>query len=208
MTRVTRIHNRQLRNRFEERLETMVNTTDVAYKRSLEYLLYGEHPKLAGEFARVMEDGFRRPEEYVSSYGDAAVPLSNSVGISDMARLRAAADAGGPTLLTTRLLVTKVFLARCAQEKLAKPSDKSGGNSDGVPTIRQKEYDGFSSVYRMVGTDGKQRQWFVFDPVREIAPRSRRDRAEIAPRSAAIRVTGLDSFTWRPTFILQLGDLL
>ena len=36
VTRVTRIHNRQLRNRFEERLEATVNTTDLSYKRSLE----------------------------------------------------------------------------------------------------------------------------------------------------------------------------
>ena len=36
VTRVTRIHNRQLRNGFEERLESMVNTTDLGYKRSLE----------------------------------------------------------------------------------------------------------------------------------------------------------------------------
>lgn len=46
VSRVTRIHNRFLRNRFEERLEQMVDLSDspAAYKRSLEYLFYGVDP--------------------------------------------------------------------------------------------------------------------------------------------------------------------
>ena len=44
VTRVTRIHNRHLRNRFEERLESMVNVADAGYKRSLEYLFFGGGP--------------------------------------------------------------------------------------------------------------------------------------------------------------------
>jgi hypothetical protein len=44
VSRVTRIHNRFLRNRFEERLETLVDVSDPTYKRSLEYLFYGESP--------------------------------------------------------------------------------------------------------------------------------------------------------------------
>lgn len=36
--RVTRIHNRFLRNRFEESLEQLVDLSDISYKRSLEYL--------------------------------------------------------------------------------------------------------------------------------------------------------------------------
>jgi len=168
VTRVTRIHNRQLRNRFEERLEQMVNTADFAYKRSLEYLFYGEHPKLAGEFARVMEEGFRPAEEYVTSYGDAAVPLSNSLCISDLSRLKSLAELGkelhGGQVgggVSSRLLITKVFLARCAQEKQVKCS---GNGFSTMGPICQADYEGFSSVYRIVGADGKQRQWFVFDP--------------------------------------------
>jgi alpha-mannosidase len=36
ITRVTRIHNRFLRNRFEENLEQLVDLSDPSYKRSLE----------------------------------------------------------------------------------------------------------------------------------------------------------------------------
>ena len=42
VTKVTRIHNRNLRNRFEERLHDVVDTSDQSYKRALEYLFYGE----------------------------------------------------------------------------------------------------------------------------------------------------------------------
>ena len=81
VTRVTRVHNRHLRNRFEERLEGMVNVADAGYKRSLEYLFFGEHPHLPGELMRAMEEGFQPAAEYEETYGDAAVPLSNSVAL-------------------------------------------------------------------------------------------------------------------------------
>lgn len=59
VTRVTRIHNRLLRNRFEERLEAIVNVNDVSYKRSLEYLFFGENESMSGELVRAMEEGVR-----------------------------------------------------------------------------------------------------------------------------------------------------
>lgn len=61
VTRVTRIHNRFLRNRFEEKLEQLVDLSDVSYKRSLEYLFYGLDPHLPNEMQRAMEEGFRTP---------------------------------------------------------------------------------------------------------------------------------------------------
>ena len=59
VTRVTRIHNRFLRNRFEEKLDQLVDISDNAYKRNLEYLFYGVDPALPGEIHRAMEEGFR-----------------------------------------------------------------------------------------------------------------------------------------------------
>lgn len=41
VTRVTRIHNRFLRNKFDDRLEQLVGMSDPSYKRNLEYLFYG-----------------------------------------------------------------------------------------------------------------------------------------------------------------------
>ena len=59
VTRVTRIHNRFLRNRFEEKLEQLVDLSDNQYKRSLEYLFYGVNPAAPKEIYRAMEEGFR-----------------------------------------------------------------------------------------------------------------------------------------------------
>ena len=39
--KVTRIHNRFLRNRFEEALESSTDTSDPGYKKNLEYLFHG-----------------------------------------------------------------------------------------------------------------------------------------------------------------------
>jgi Leucine-rich repeat (LRR) protein len=177
VTRVTRIHNRMLRNRFDEHLEAMVNTSDPSYKRSLEYLFHGEHPELREELGRVIEDGFGPAADYRAGYGHAAVPLCNSLGLCDMPRIRAqeaaaapvarAARAGGPAAfaaaaelprlvqakLHTRLLITKAFLARCTEVK--GPANRP---------ICEEDYEGFSSVYRPMEAEGKQREWYVFEP--------------------------------------------
>jgi len=44
VNRITRIHNRFLRNRFEDKLDLLVDMTDTSYKRYLEYLFYGTNP--------------------------------------------------------------------------------------------------------------------------------------------------------------------
>jgi len=41
ITRVTRIHNRILRNKFEEKMEQLIDVTNINYKNCLEYLFYG-----------------------------------------------------------------------------------------------------------------------------------------------------------------------
>ena len=185
VSRVTRIHNRYLRNRFEGRLEELVNTSDGSYKRSLEYLFFAEPAELPGELARTMEEGFRADvSAYTGPCGHAAVPLSNSVALSDLPRLtseiekltaeeRSQLREGETTgrhapALTTQLLITKVFLSRCAQEKNSGHRSKTGAaNLIGgaqSPPIRREDYTSYSSVYRAAGTDPKQRRWFVFEP--------------------------------------------
>ncbi len=88
VTRVTRIHNRFLRNRFEEKLEQLVDLSDVSYKRSLEYLFYGLDPHLPNEMYRAMEEGFRTPQEYQQEIGlPISVSLVNSVASAEIARI-------------------------------------------------------------------------------------------------------------------------
>jgi hypothetical protein len=90
VTRVTRIHNRFLRNRFEEKLEQLVDLSDNSYKRSLEYLFYGVDPNLPNEIHRAMEEGFRTPQEYQEIGGGmlpSCVSLVNSVASAEIARI-------------------------------------------------------------------------------------------------------------------------
>lgn len=87
VTRVTRIHNRFLRNRFEEKLEQLVDLSDNSYKRSLEYLFYGLDPHLNGEMHRAMEEGFRTVQEYQETGLPHCVSLVNSVASAEIARI-------------------------------------------------------------------------------------------------------------------------
>ena len=182
VVRVTRIHNRFLRNRFEERLEGLVDTSDPSYKRSLEYLFYGQDPRLPGEIMRVAEEGFR-PSEYYGKLGmDAAVSLSNSMSIADISRINdslvqkgcAVNPDGTPKnrigleIASGQLLIAKVFLARCSAEKASKDS-KEGETQEGtdeagtVALVNKAQYPKHDSVFRVKQTDAKQRTWFVFD---------------------------------------------
>lgn len=60
--RVIRIHNRFLRNKFEERVENIVDISNSNYKKSLEYLFYGVDPHAPQEIFRIMEEGYRTPQ--------------------------------------------------------------------------------------------------------------------------------------------------
>jgi hypothetical protein len=87
VTRVTRIHNRFLRNRFEEKLEQLVDLTDNQYRRSLEYLFYGVNPSAPNEIFKAMEEGFRSPNEYAETGMPHYVSLVNSVASAETSRI-------------------------------------------------------------------------------------------------------------------------
>jgi hypothetical protein len=85
--RVTRIHNRFLRNRFEERLEHLVDLSDTSYKRSLEYLFYGVDPSEPSEIFKAMEEGFRSQNEYKMMGMPPCVGLVNSIASAEGSRI-------------------------------------------------------------------------------------------------------------------------
>eukprot|EP00741_Cyanophora_paradoxa_P011210 tig00020554_g10830.t1 len=156
--RVTRIHNRFLRNRFEQRMEQMVDTSDPSYKRNLEYLFYGQHPQLPDQLQQIAEDGFPSAKEFLAMGSQEAVPLSNSVSTCDLPRIKAALSkqsalpSDRAVIPPGMLLITKVFLGRSSQEQ---PTGKGA--------ISQELYPEQNSVYRTKPGDGKQRSWFIFD---------------------------------------------
>uniref|UniRef100_A0A7S4J9U1 U2A'/phosphoprotein 32 family A C-terminal domain-containing protein n=1 Tax=Guillardia theta TaxID=55529 RepID=A0A7S4J9U1_GUITH len=185
VVRVTRIHNRFLRNRFEERLEQLVDTSDGSYKRSLEYLFYGQDPRLPGEILRVAEEGFRAADFYGEIGMEAAVSLSNSLSIADIPRIqdalkkqRIACNPDGTPKMrfgielgNGQLLITKVFLARCTAEKSSSKTNAETGQDEPEDDLdaqkplplNRNSYPKHDSVYRVKPADTKQRTWFVFD---------------------------------------------
>ena len=109
---VTRIHNRFLRNRFEEKMEAThrslkrrnggggekgkgSNRKSDGKKKVLEYLFFGEDPEIqnavgsGNEIKRIIEEGFRMPHEYLSiGVPAAATKLSNSLSHVDVPEVR------------------------------------------------------------------------------------------------------------------------
>lgn len=57
--RVVRIHNKFIRNKFEEKMESLVDVSNQSHKKSLEYLFYGVDPNFQSEIYNVIEEGFR-----------------------------------------------------------------------------------------------------------------------------------------------------
>ncbi|KAJ9438372.1 Protein phosphatase 1 regulatory subunit SDS22-like protein [Diplonema papillatum] len=178
ITKVTRIHNRFLRNRFEDRLDLLVDTSNQAYKRALEYLFYGEDPELNGELTSAIERGFLSPSEYESFGKDGGIPLTNSVFLSEQSRLVKLHRQGllaqkREDGISGRLLITKVFLGKCCPERERAEANTGevgpftpliASRQQGGHSVKRKDYPGsVGSVYRAKPGDTKQRVWMCFD---------------------------------------------
>ncbi|CAL8300363.1 unnamed protein product [Boreogadus saida] len=162
ITSMTRVHNRALRLRFEEKLSLRLADdspfcSPENYKRWLEYLFYVPDPERPGEeneMLQILEEGFLSAEALGR---ERAVPLSNSLNVADARRLEHALrqDPRSLPLPFTQghVIVSKVFLGRSVHLR------------EGVPVDPKAD-----SVYRNMGTelgvrshrDGPS-QWFVFD---------------------------------------------
>ena len=175
VTRVTRIHNRFLRNKFDDRLEQLVGLSDPSYKRNLEYLFYGQNPNAPTEMLKAMEDGFRFTQESDDAQ-PACIALVNSVASAEIPRLslfnkqgekekKEKVRAESLQLPSGQILVCKIFLQKCVQD----PSSPFFNNSQSPGEIwRQAPIDPQSfkdvqSVFRVIEKDQKQRMWFVLD---------------------------------------------
>jgi Leucine-rich repeat (LRR) protein len=160
VTRVTRIHNRFLRNRFEERLESLVDITDPNYKKNLEYLFYAGD--INEDLSKVIEEGFRTPEEYLEIGLPGCIPLVNSVLTAEIARLRTVDPSINKIFLPSgHLLICKVFIG----ENAGKLTTYTGELS--VSEIWEKypfkPSDGKWAEMRQKEDDSKQKVWFICD---------------------------------------------
>ncbi|XP_053191128.1 leucine-rich repeat-containing protein 9 [Scomber japonicus] len=189
INRVIRIHNSALRLRFEDRLHTLQAseesvTFSQTYRRRLEHLFYIADPAKKSEkndILCILEEGFKTPEQLKALGREGAIPLSNSLIVSEQPRieytLRQAHQGHSKNSTDTipfrhgEVSVCKVFVAHSTQIQEGE-------------TVERSNYPRAFSVYCNVdikhktamseGTSGgithtgsecspKRRQWFVFD---------------------------------------------
>lgn len=111
--RVIRIHNRFLRTKFEEMMESQVDISNPNYKKSLEYLFYGHNIKFPNEILHIIEEGFRPPDEALSMGLCPYPQLVNSILGADAPRLAGIKlKKDGKTIEKSSLLICKVLILK------------------------------------------------------------------------------------------------
>mmetsp|Transcript_46192 Transcript_46192/g.90974 ORF Transcript_46192/g.90974 Transcript_46192/m.90974 type:complete len:1578 (-) Transcript_46192:107-4840(-) len=172
--RVTKVHNRYLRNRFEGKLENLPQfdpTNDNRQKPDLQYLFYmGSHQELAA----IAEVGIKS-----ESREETAVVLTNSIAHTDHDRVIELSKQPGysslPAITGGMLMICKVYLGTV----LKKPTDESGPPHAPPSTLYKKDYvkcDTVREELRPLGnaTDlsdssdksskaTKPGRWYIFD---------------------------------------------
>lgn len=178
-----RIHNRFLRNRFEERIEVYLDQSNPNYKKSFEYLFYGRDPQCPDEFWSILEHGYSSSSECKAKEICPHMPLVNSVVAADKARLlnflskkkksdRSAVFGEALQKLNDRLppghlLVCKVIIVRPQQDPRFPTFDI---NTSFTETCKQCPIDEsilaapeVAASFRESGTEGKHKVWFIHD---------------------------------------------
>ncbi|XP_061700025.1 leucine-rich repeat-containing protein 9 isoform X2 [Syngnathoides biaculeatus] len=174
INRVVRIHNSGLRLRFKDKLQSLLARADSVnlaqnYKRLLEHLFnISDSHQNNEDVLRIVEEGFKSAKEYKALGREAAVPLSNSLIVSEQPRIEyllrqpeqaCARKTDTNPFISGRIIVSKVFLGQSVQIREGE-------------LVHRRTYPRACSVYRSVTTkhrDGvytsipKGRQWFVFD---------------------------------------------
>ncbi|XP_028422571.1 leucine-rich repeat-containing protein 9 isoform X3 [Perca flavescens] len=190
VNRVVRIHNSALRLRFEDKLHTLQTSEESAmsshrnYRRRLEHLFYIADPEKNREedILCILEEGFKTTEQYKASEREGAIPLSNSLSVTEQPRIEytlcQVSQGDSKHSMDTipfrhgQIIVSKVFVGHSTPIQEGDQLDRS-------------RYPRAYSVYRNVDTKHRtaiseerphstkihtgpectprRRQWFVFD---------------------------------------------
>uniref|UniRef100_A0A8C2F6D9 Leucine rich repeat containing 9 n=1 Tax=Cyprinus carpio TaxID=7962 RepID=A0A8C2F6D9_CYPCA len=178
ISRIIRIHNRALRQRFQDKVNSLLCRQEPSpfsqnYKRCMEYLFYvpdPEHSCESDEILPILENGFKTADAYKvqnPSKPERAIPLSNSVSVSDQLRLtfmqkKSCSTSGSSPvdILPFRhgqLIISKVFLGRSAAVKEGLPID-----CDHYPKANSV-YHSTSSKEQNCECKQQQKLWYMFD---------------------------------------------
>ncbi|XP_013396331.1 leucine-rich repeat-containing protein 9 [Lingula anatina] len=183
--RITRVHNRILRTRFDDKLSTLLDDDDSylpstrsgSHKKLIEYLFWVWDPELPGgtsEPARVLEEGFLDSDTYRQLGKDAAVPLTNSLSLADRLRIdhlkKAARSKPYKEPCPFRhghVVVCKVYLGRNSQALDTKIQRGHYPKVDSVFKPRKISGKGTPKSEALHGQacecSTRQCEWFIFD---------------------------------------------
>jgi hypothetical protein len=180
--RVLRIHNRFLRNRFEEKVEMYLDQSKPGYKKNFEYLFCGADPDMPEEFYSILEKGCRPVRETAESNSSPFPGLYNSVLTADLYRINTFLNSQkGNTDLTVehqkylkrintgKILVCKVIIVQPQQDPVNPHFDAKKKVSEIFRTqpIAKPLLDNPEIIvsYRdKIGDDSsKHRLWFIHD---------------------------------------------
>ncbi|XP_033624638.1 leucine-rich repeat-containing protein 9-like [Asterias rubens] len=177
--RITRVHNRMLRYRFDNKLVAVTEEEDTSsisrtptLKRLQEYLFFVWDPDLPGgeyEPMKILEEGPMDSETYHQLGRDGAVPLSNSVSLCDKPRIQSAvsrsmkeASSDPCPFRHGQLVVCKVYLGKSlpALDVNMKVNKQFYPNADSV--FRPKNFSVTDSDAQCE-CSARQCEWFIFD---------------------------------------------
>ncbi|XP_026155221.1 leucine-rich repeat-containing protein 9 isoform X2 [Mastacembelus armatus] len=190
ISRAVRIHNNALRLRFEDKLHSLLASDDSVislknYRRRLEYLFYVDDPDKNTEnedILSIVEDGFKTAEQYKVLGREGAIPLSNSLSVTEQPRiehaLRQASKGDSKCSMDpipfrhSQTVISKVFVGHSTPIRKGEPVDRSSyprtcsiyrnvDTKHRTPTSEEKH----CSYKAHTGPEcsSRRRQWFVFD---------------------------------------------
>lgn len=142
--KIIRVQNRLLKMKFDQKYDGVTSNDDPTstYKdshgrRIMDYLFLVNDPKLPLEVSdifRILEEGLAQPNQYQTHGGHAAVPLSNSIQISDKRRIKTMSHGKNCAFRFGQILICKTYLGKSTVAS----SDKR---------IMKSNYPNFDSVY-------------------------------------------------------------
>ncbi|XP_041810349.1 leucine-rich repeat-containing protein 9 [Chelmon rostratus] len=191
INRVTRIHNSALRLRFEDKLHTLLAGDESAtfshrnYRRRLEHFFYISDPEKSTEkeeILAILEEGFKTADQYKALEREGAIPLSNSLSVTEQPRiehaLRRTSQGDSKHCMDTipfrhgQIIVCKVFVGHSTPIRVGQPVDRSHypkaysvyRNVDAKQrTAMSEERPRSSKTHTGPECSPQRRQWFVFD---------------------------------------------
>ncbi|CAJ1073591.1 leucine-rich repeat-containing protein 9 isoform X2 [Xyrichtys novacula] len=191
INKVIRIHNRALKLRFEDRFHALLTSEESPsfsqrnYRHQLDYLFYATDPGEDNEREKILsilEKGFKTAEPHKSLGIEGAIPLSNSLIVTEQPRIEHALQQAsqGETQHSSDtipfrygwIIVSKVFVGHSMPIKKGELLERSSYSklysvyrnvNAKQTTATHEEIPPSSKTHTGSECSPRQRQWFVFD---------------------------------------------